>query len=117
MTELLETAGEWLMGLGEQYGVNPVVFATLYVLSIPPYLFSIGWIVRNYRRDRPLLMPILSTGLFFIAPAIYLVAAGRNVPWYFYAAVAAMVVYGIYGTWRKVNRRVNKQMRQNEYEV
>lgn len=109
MTDLLESVTDWVLGMGREYGVNPVLFGILYVLSVPPYLASIGWIIRNYRRNKPLAMPILSTGFFFIAPAIYLIAAGRNVPWGFYAAIGAMVLYGVYTTWRKVNRRVKKE--------
>lgn len=109
MKKRLETLGEWFFGLGESYGVDPVLFGTLYLLSIPPYLLSIGWIVRNYRRGSSVIMPVFSTGFFFIVPALYLVAAGRNVPWNFYAVVGLMVLYGIYDTWRRVRRRVKKE--------
>jgi len=109
MTEFLDYATDWVLGLGDAYGVNPVIFGILYIASIPPYLASIGWIVRNYRRGKPIALPVMSTGLFFIAPAIYLLAAGRNVPWAFYAAIGFMVLYGIFTTWKKVNKRVNKE--------
>lgn len=109
MTEFFEIVTDWVLGLGNEYGVNPILFGTLYILSIPPYLVSIGWVVRNYRTEKPLMLPIFSTGFFFIAPAIYLVAAGRNVPWGFYVIVGLMVVYGIYSTWRTINRRVKKE--------
>lgn len=114
MAELVETMTDWVFGLGDEYGVNPVLFGMLYLLSIPPYLISIGWIVSRYRKKKPLTLPIFSTGFFFIAPALYLVVAGRDVPWGFYLVIGLMVLYGIYGTWQKVNRRVNKEREQNE---
>jgi len=64
MTELLESTWIYIKDLGAEHNVNPILFGLLYVASIPPYLGSMGWIVRNYRKHKPLALPIIST-LFF----------------------------------------------------
>lgn len=117
MAEFFETGKAWFMDLGGRYGVNPVMFGVLYLASIPPYLVSIGWIIRNYQKDRSLALPVLSTLFFFSAPAIYLLFSGKNVPWWFYGLIVAMILYGAYRTYRKIKRRVNKETQHNGFKI
>jgi hypothetical protein len=35
MAELFETIKIWFFGLGENYGVNPIIFGSIYVGAIP----------------------------------------------------------------------------------
>jgi len=37
----------WFFGLGERYGVNPLIFGSIYVGAIPFFSLSIAWLVRN----------------------------------------------------------------------
>ena len=104
MTELQN----WLLGLGEAYGVNPVLFAVIYVGAIPFFTLSIGWLIRNIRARRPVTLPILAAGFFFISAYLYLLVAGRNIPLWVYVVVAAMVVYGVFATLKKVSRETSE---------
>ena len=36
----------WFFGLGEQYGVDPIIFGAIYVGAIPFFLASIAWLLR-----------------------------------------------------------------------
>jgi len=107
MAELFEVAKMWFWGLGEQYGVNPLIFGSIYVGSIPFFSLSIGWLIRNYRLDKSIVLPSLLATFFFISAYLYLIIVGKNVPWSVYGIVIAMVMYGAYSTYQKVRRRIN----------
>ena len=67
MAEFFEVAKDWFLGLGEQYGVNPIIFGSIYVGAIPFFTLSLGWLVKNYRKGKSIVIPALSTTFFFIS--------------------------------------------------
>ena len=93
---------DWFLGLGEVYGVNPVIFGSLYVGSIPFFTLSLGWVIRNIRQKKSITIPILLTGIFFISAYLYLIIAGRNIPLWVYLFIMAMVAFGVFSTFNKV---------------
>lgn len=108
MAELFETVNIWFLSLGENYGVNPIIFGSIYVGAIPFFTLSIGWIVRNYKKGKSILWPSLSATFFFISAYLYLIIAGRNVPIWVYLIVIAMVVVGAYSTINKVRGKIEQ---------
>lgn len=100
---------EWLGGLGEDYGVNPIVFGSIYVGAIPFFALSVAWIVRNYRRGRSIVVPVLSASFFFISAYLYLAVAGRNVPVWVYGILLAMIVLGVVSSVRKIRRKISEE--------
>ena len=101
-----EAARTWFLSLGAEYGVDPILFGAIYVGAIPFFTLSIAWLVRNARRGRSVVLPMLLAGFFFISAYLYLIVAGRNIPAWVYAFIAALVLYGIYATARKVRRQL-----------
>lgn len=106
MAEIVEIATGWFFSLGEEYGVNPIIFGAIYVGAIPFFTISVGWLIRNYRRKQSILVPALSTLFFFISAYLYLLIAGRNVPWWVYLLVCSMIIYGAYSTIYKIRSRM-----------
>ena len=104
-----EMISDWFLGLGAQYGVNPFIFGSIYVGAIPFFTLSIAWLVRNYRRSKSIVAPALLAGFFFISAYLYLLVAGRNIPWWVYGVVVAMVVYGVHSTVQKVRKQVQQE--------
>ena len=107
MTEFLEITKDWFLGLGEQYGVNPLIFGSIYVGAIPFFTVSLGWLVKNYRKGKSIVVPALSTTFFFISAYLYLIIAGKNVPWWVYGVVVLLVAGGAYSTIQKIRKRVD----------
>jgi hypothetical protein len=107
--DLIQPYIDSITTLGAEYGVNPFIFAGIYVGAIPFFTFSVGWLVRNLRRGRPATMPVLSAGFFFISAYLYLLIAGRNIPLWVYGLIAAMIVYGAYSTIRKIKKQTTPQ--------
>ena len=51
------------MHLGSRYHVNPVILGSIYVGAIPFFFASLWWLVRNLKDRKPVVLPILATGL------------------------------------------------------
>ncbi|MEZ5427673.1 MAG: hypothetical protein R2747_15500 [Pyrinomonadaceae bacterium] len=103
-----EAIKEWFLSLGASYGVNPFIFGGIYVGAIPFFSLSIGWLIRNYRRGRSIVLPALSATFFFISAYIYLIIAGKNVPVWVYIVLVLLVVFGAYSTLKKVRRQIRE---------
>lgn len=102
--EIWESFKHWFMSLGENYGVDPIIFGSLYVGTIPLFSLTLGWVIKNLRQKKPILWPLLLTGLFFISAYLYLIVAGKNIPYWVYAFIVLMITIGLAGTLRKIRR-------------
>ncbi|HET7215161.1 MAG TPA: DUF547 domain-containing protein [Terriglobia bacterium] len=94
----------WFESLGGKYNVNPFIFGGIYVGAIPFFILSVGWIISNLRKKKPIVLPVLVASFFFISAYLYLLIVGRNIPLWVYAIIAAMVAFGLYSTVRKIRR-------------
>lgn len=96
----------WFMGLGAQYGVNPIIFGSIYVGAIPFFTVSVAWLVRNLRQRKPIVLPALLASFFFVSAYLYLLVVGHNIPVWVYVFVAGMIAFGVYSTVKKIRRQV-----------
>ena len=96
------------MGLGERYNVNPIIFGSIYVGAIPFFTASIAWLVRNLRRRRSIMAPVLSASFFFVSAYLYLVVVGRDIPLWVYFFVGGMVISGVFSTLKKIRGQLKE---------
>lgn len=87
-------AQAWIMGLGAQYGVNPVIFGAIYIGAIPFFLVFTGLAIRRLRAGKPAVLPILAAGLCFISAYLYLAIAGRGIPAWVWGFLGLIIAYG-----------------------
>lgn len=104
-----ETVQNWFFSLGENYGVNPLIFGVIYVGAIPFFSVSIGCPVRNYRRGKSIVLPTLAAMFFFVSAYIYLIFAGKNVPFWVYGMVILLLIFGAYSTVKRVRAQVKEK--------
>ena len=104
-----KTISEWFSSFGAEYGVNPLIFGAIYIGAIPFFTISIAWLVRNYRKGKSVVLPAISAMFFFISAYIYLIFAGKNVPIWVYAVVVLLIIFGVYSTFKKVQRQIKKE--------
>lgn len=102
--ELWESFKAWFMSLGENYGVNPIIFGSLYLGTIPLFTLTLGWVIKNLRAKKPVLIPLSLSGVFFISAYVYLIFAGKNIPYWVYAFIIVMILTGLLGTIRKIRQ-------------
>lgn len=103
---MLETINEWILAQGAQYGVNPYVFAAIYVGAIPFFLASITWLIRRARAGRSTVVPTMLAGFFFVSAYIYLAIFGEDIPLWVWIFLAALIVYGAWSTIRDTRRKI-----------
>ncbi|TVR34434.1 MAG: hypothetical protein EA390_02880 [Balneolaceae bacterium] len=108
--EFIDSIYQWFLGLSDQYGVNPFIFGAIYVGAIPFFTISVAWIVRNYKKNVSITLPVLSASGCFVSAYIYLMIAGENVPWWVYAVVIGMLAYGGWSTYNKVRKQVKEEI-------
>lgn len=103
---IMDSAHQWILNLGAEYGVNPYIFGAIYVGAIPFFLLSVGWLVRRARAGRSTLVPMMCAGLCFVSAYLYLALVGRNIPVWVWIFLAALVGYGAFSTIRDTRRKI-----------
>lgn len=101
-----DTIIEYYKTLGIKYNVNPVVFLAIHVLATPPFLFSVAWLIKNLKKRTSILFPIAFAFLFFNAANIYLVFAGKNIPFWIYSIIGLMTLFSGYVTYKKIKKKI-----------
>ena len=94
MMAQLAQAQAWVMGLGAQYGVNPVIFGAIYVGAIPFFLLFTGIAVKRLRGGKPAVLAIIAAALCFVSAYLYLAVVGRGIPLWVWGFLAVVVLYG-----------------------
>ena len=105
MSDIVTLLHDWFLGLGSQYGVDPIIFGAIYVGAIPFFLLAIAWLVRRLRAGRSIVVPVLCAGFCFVSAYLYLAVVGHDIPVWVWAALALLVAYGAISTIRDVLRR------------
>ena len=90
----------------ETYRVNPLIFMALYSGSGPLFYYALYRIARAVRRT---LYREMNVWLGVVlastaAPFVYVLAVGRNVPWWAYAALAVLLLQGVVPMIRRLTR-------------
>lgn len=75
-----EAIKDYYMALGEKYSVDPVIFLGVHVVATPPFLAGVWWIVRNKKRNKSIIMPVLLTLFFSMPPTCTLLSMAKISP-------------------------------------
>jgi hypothetical protein len=105
MADYLNMFKDWVIGLGEKHEVDPLILGSLYLISKLCFFSFLGWVIKNLKAKRPILIPLLCASVSFSLPYLYLVIAGRNISVWVYLFIAAMFIYGGYSIWKKVTEK------------
>ncbi len=89
------------------YGVDPIIFVIISVIASPAFYYGLYRLVRAVlkrdTRDLMLWGPIF--GCAFIAPYVYVLFFGRNLPWWVYVVIGLLVAEGVYSVLRRIRSR------------
>lgn len=106
MENLFNNFYRWYLSIGNQYDVDPIVFGLIYLGAIPLFLFSVGWIIRNRRSQKPIVVPVILAGFFFLSSYLYIMIDGENIPWWIYMIIFGWIGYCGYVTIQQVKARI-----------
>jgi hypothetical protein len=101
---------DWVTLVEVRYHVNPWVFLAIYLVTLPP-----GWygtyraVVAVRERNRTSLRAwAAAVAAMVLAPYLYVLVAGRNLPWWFYPVLVCLVALSAW----EVASRVRKLSRE-----
>ncbi len=100
---------QYYFSLANQYHVDPVVFISIHIIATPLLLLIVAWIIRNKKQQKPILLPVLLAVILYNVANVYLVIAGRNIPFYIYLLLFGSTIYGGYITYTKIKRSIKMQ--------
>jgi hypothetical protein len=91
----------------ETYGVNPVIFLVIYLGCAPLWYFSLFRTLRAAVQKRT--KEVLPWSMLFlaatVAPFVYVILFGRNLPWWVYGLIAVLVVQSVWALYRRLRPR------------
>lgn len=108
----LDALLNWLMGLSETYGVDPVIFGTIYVGAIPLFWVALLWLASSIRLKKSIVAPVILAGSCAVSSYVYLIFAGENVPVWVYGLIFIVIGYVLYATWKKVQQKKQEALEQ-----
>jgi hypothetical protein len=104
---VLGTIREMMRAARESYGVDPVAFIVIYLASAPFFYYSIFRMVRALARRQQ--QAILVWSMVFlastVAPFLYVLFFGRNLPWWVYVVIALLIGQGVYSLIRQLTKK------------
>ncbi len=88
----------------EEYGVDPVIFVGIYLVSAPIFYYSLFRTVRALAKK--LQNEIMLWSFIFlctiVAPFVYVLIFGRNLPLWVYVIIALIIGQGVFSMVRKL---------------
>jgi hypothetical protein len=97
---------ELIQAARDNYGVNPVVFLAIYLACVPFFYYSL---FRTFRAlAKRLLKDVMLWSAIFlcanVAPFLYVLFFGRNIPWWVYGIIALLIGQGVLSLVMKLRR-------------
>jgi len=92
--------------MGRGYGVDPLVFAVLYLLHHPLFWGTMAWLAQRVRARRPILFQAVLGTFFWVMPYLYVLVFGRGLPAWVYLAVAIFLAIGGYHAIDQARKRI-----------
>jgi hypothetical protein len=95
----------------DEYGVNPIIFIVIYLGCAPFWYLSLFRTLRAAAAKRANELMLWSTVFLgtSVAPFVYVLLFGRNLPWWVYAIIAALVIEAVISLVRKLRERTATQ--------
>ncbi len=80
------------------YRVNPVIFLVVYFASVPFFYYSLFRMLRALARRRGKEIMLWSCVFLgaTVAPFLYVLFFGRNLPWWVYGVIAVLIGQGVF---------------------
>ena len=90
----------------DTYGVNPVVFLIIYLGCTPIYYYSLFRTLRALAKKLAKELMLWSTVFLCtsVAPFLYVLLFGRNIPWWVYGIIALLIGQGVLSLVIKLRR-------------
>lgn len=112
---LLSQIGKLLRVAREDYGVNPVVFLTIYLVCVPVFYYSLFRTFQSLAKRLGKEAMVWSAVFLCanIAPFVYVILLGRNIPWWVYGIIAIVIGEGVLSLAIKLRKNPADDLKMN----
>jgi len=100
----------WINNIKLNYNVNPVIFGVLYFGFMPPFWYGFYKLVRSIKDKRfnKIAAWLLVCGFSLIAPFLYVIITGRNVPIWVWITIVCIIAVSIVSLISKLSGRIKQ---------
>lgn len=97
LTSFGETIARSINQTVADYGVNPLIFIAIYVVSYLPYLWGVYWLGKGirHRNNTHIIQGAAVNRLGWAAPYAYVIIYGHSLPIWFFVSLVAWTIVGI----------------------
>ena len=101
---ILSQIRELMQAARDIYGVDPVIFLVIYFASMPFFYYSLFRMIRALAQKRGMEIMLWSSVFLCatVAPFLYVLFFGRNLPWWVYGIIALLIGQGVFSLVRKL---------------
>jgi len=95
---ILSQIRELMQAARDNYRVDPVVFLVIYFASAPFFYYSLFRMIRALAQKRGTEIMVWSAVFLAatVAPFLYVLFFGRNLPWWVYGIIALLIGQGVF---------------------
>lgn len=93
MEHYFRVVTNYLMHQASLHHLNPWLFSGLYLLSKLLFLFFLGQAIKNLKKKRAILLPLLFAALGYSLPYLYMVIAGRDIPLWIFMVITLIYLF------------------------
>lgn len=121
MQQFLNYISEAYSHIGSTYGVNPIIFAVIYVASIPIFFLSLFKVVniliskgkqktedapKELMENKRLFTWAIVLLFDYLSPYLYVLIYGKNFPVWAYFILIVIILLSTYSLVRKVKKKI-----------
>ena len=91
----------------DNYNVDPVVFLVIYLAAAPFFYYSLFCMIRALakRRGKEIMLWSAVFLCATVAPFLYVLFFGRNLPWWVYGVIALLIGQGVFSLVTKLREK------------
>jgi hypothetical protein len=104
---IISQIGELSKTARDYYKVNPVVFLVIYIVCTPIFYYSLFRTLRALAKKLGKEV-MLWSAIFLcvnVAPFLYVLLFGRNIPWWVYVIIAILIGQGVLSLLLKLRKK------------
>jgi len=96
----------YILAKGAHFGVNPTVFAVLYLIHHPLFWGTVAWIVVRVKKHLIIWPHCVVAAAFWLMPYTYVALSVKHLPWYVEVIIGMAFLYGAYHAVQEVRKKI-----------
>ena len=108
MIDFITTQIESIMNTARViYNVDPIIFLVIYFICVPVFYFSLFKTIRSIAKKDTKSILLWSTVFLAscVAPFLYVMIFGRNIPWWVYMIIVILIGQSVYSVINRIKKK------------